>query len=234
MLIAAQAVLPALTDRASADGSDVLAFSDADALKALEAIIAHHPSIVALERLFAASARGVALISRIKADLALSPCEVRVVSQEIESEAVMPTPAWLTAPTLTAADGAEDADVDGDSVHQIERLTAPEERLDPQGTRWAPRLVLSGVVEVTLDGNAATLVDLSTLGAQVVSPTVLKPNQRIRVVIADQRMNIRLTGTIAWASFEIVAGSGPRYRAGIEFVNPDAVALDALCRPHHG
>ena len=234
MLIAAQAVLPALTDRASADGSDVLAFSDADALKALEAIITHHPSIVALERLFAASARGVALISRIKADLALSPCEVRVVSQEIESEAVRSTPVWLTAPILTAADGAADADVAGDSVHQMERLTAPEERLDPQGTRSAPRLVLSGAVEVTLDGNAATLVDLSTLGAQVVSPTVLKPNQRIRVVIADQRMNIRLTGTIAWASFEIVAGSGPQYRAGIEFVNPDAVALDALCRPHHG
>ena len=94
VLIAAQAVLPALTDRASADGSDVLAFSDADALKALEAIITHHPSIVALERLFAVSARGVALISRIKADLALSPCEVRVVSQEIESEAVRSTPVW--------------------------------------------------------------------------------------------------------------------------------------------
>ena len=234
VIIAAPAVLSALTDRASADGSNVLAFSDAEALRALEAIITHHPSVVALERRFAASARGAALISRLKADPALSSCEVRIVSQEFESEAVTPPPAQLTAPTPTPSAVPADFDVPGDSTDRIELLTAPEDRLDPQGTRWAPRHVVGGNVEVTLDGSAATLVNLSTQGAQAVSLTVLKPNQRIRVVIADQLMSIRLTGTIAWALFEITAESGPRYRAGIEFVNPDTAALEALCRRQLG
>ena len=38
-----------------------------------------------------------------------------------------------------------------------------------------------------VDGNPATLVDLSTGGAQVLSATVLKPNQRVRVTLADER-----------------------------------------------
>ena len=38
---------------------------------------------------------------------------------------------------------------------------------------------------MAVDGNPAALVDLSTVGAQVVSPTVLKPNQRVRVSFGD-------------------------------------------------
>jgi hypothetical protein len=33
-------------------------------------------------------------------------------------------------------------------------------------------------IEVTIDGNPAALINLSVVGAQVVSPTILKPNQR--------------------------------------------------------
>ena len=40
-------------------------------------------------------------------------------------------------------------------------------------------------VEVAIDGNTATLVDLSIIGAQVVSPTILKPNQRLRMALAE-------------------------------------------------
>ena len=47
---------------------DALAFSDADALKALEAITREKPKAVVLEQLFAATSRGAALIKRIKAD----------------------------------------------------------------------------------------------------------------------------------------------------------------------
>jgi hypothetical protein len=37
---------------------------------------------------------------------------------------------------------------------------------------------------------------------------------------------------VAWASFEIPTGSGPRYRAGVEFFNADTSALDAFCARH--
>lgn len=83
-----------------------------------------------------------------------------------------------------------------------------------------------------IDGNPATLVDLSPVGAEVVSPTALKPNQRVRLAIEDDSTTVRASGTIAWASFEIPPGSGPRYRAGIDFLIADSAALQAFCLKH--
>ena len=60
------------------------------------------------------------------------------------------------------------------------------------------------------------------------------------MVLTDDRGVVRLNATVAWASFEIAPKSGPRYRAGIEFIGADAAAVDAYCartepeRPHDG
>jgi hypothetical protein len=96
--------------------------------------------------------------------------------------------------------------------------------------RRVPRYELVERVEAAIDNNAVTLVKLSTLGAEVVSAAVLKPNQRIRLSVSDGATSLRTSGVIIWANFEIPPGSGPRYRAGLEFVNPDVVALDAFIR----
>ena len=90
-----------------------------------------------------------------------------------------------------------------------------------------------GVVEILLDGTPATLVNLSTLGAQVTSSTVLRPNQRVRMAIPDGTRTVRAQGTIVWASFEMPPGGGPMYRAGMAFVSPDTAALEAFCAAHH-
>ena len=47
---------------------------------------------------------------------------------------------------------------------------------------------------MAVDGNPAALVDLSTVGAQVVSPTVLKPNQRVRVVLGEGKAAVKCSG----------------------------------------
>jgi hypothetical protein len=96
--------------------------------------------------------------------------------------------------------------------------------LDKRGTRRAPRFRIVDGIEVTIDGNPATLVDLSLVGAQVVSPTILKPNQRVRMSMADGPRPVRFSAAVAWASFEIPKGA-PRYRAGIEFFDADQAAL---------
>src|SRR5687767_15077942 len=66
VLIASAEHLPALQQRP--EFAHAQAFSDADALRALELIAKERPESVALERLFAATSRGAALINRIKAD----------------------------------------------------------------------------------------------------------------------------------------------------------------------
>jgi hypothetical protein len=82
-----------------------------------------------------------------------------------------------------------------------------------------------------VDGALATVVDLSAIGAQIVSPTPLKPAQVIRVVLADNLGHAKFTAAVAWSSFEIPKGVS-RYRAGIEFKGAEASSVDAFCRRH--
>jgi hypothetical protein len=95
--------------------------------------------------------------------------------------------------------------------------------LDRSGTRRAPRYEMTTDLEVLVDGNPATLIDLSIEGAQMISPTTLKPNQRVRLTLPGLTP-IRLSGEIAWAMFEMPRGV-PRYRVGMAFVDPDAAAV---------
>jgi hypothetical protein len=109
----------------------------------------------------------------------------------------------------------------------------PKPALDVRGTRRAPRIRIKDGVEVAVDGNPASLVDLSTVGAQVVSPTVLKPNQRVRVSIGEGRNAIKCKGAIAWAAFEMPKGLPTRYRAGIDFGNnADVDGVNGFAKKH--
>jgi len=172
-----------------------LSFADNEALRALDVITRFRPEVVALDRLFAATSRGTAFINRIKADPALNLCEIRIVPNESGQGHSAPPSGPATITVM-----------------------------DEAGTRRAPRYDNINV-EVLIDGNPATLVDLSLVGAQVHSSAILRPNQRIRLVLPDASRPIRLAAWVAWATFEMAGGTA-RYRAGIEFfdADPEAVA----------
>ena len=84
-------------------------------------------------------------------------------------------------------------------------------------------------VTAQLDGKSATVIDLSAVGAQIISPVALKPNQKISVALPDDKTSIRFTASVVWTSFEIPPNSGPRYRAGLDFQDADAEAVGAFC-----
>jgi len=201
VLIAASHHLAALQQHPDLTAAD--AFADTDALKALDAITQKRPQVVALEQSFAASARGAAFINRIKADPALAACEIRILEAD----------AGATGATVPAA-------VPADAVSPPSP-TAPVQR----GTRRAERHIVSRNVEVLIDGNPATLVNISIVGAQVLSMSSLRPNQRVRMSLVDATRPMRFNGVIAWANFEMPK-EGPRYRAGVNFYDaaPDMVA----------
>jgi hypothetical protein len=202
VLIASPELLPGLKDRG--EFGDVLAFSDAEALRALDVITRQRPALVALDQLFAATSRGAALINRIKADPALTACEIRIVAQDATASAARRSGEAAAAPAAVAE--------------------APPAPLDVRGTRRAPRVDIAEGVDVLVDGNPASLVDLSAVGAQVISLTILKPNQRVRVTLPEAGRPIRLSAAVAWAAFKMPK-AGPRYRAGIEFFDGDPDAL---------
>jgi PilZ domain len=225
VVIAAPELLPELKQRSSAEYGEVLTFSDADALRALEEIVRRRPQTIELEQQFAATPRGAALINRIKSDPALAASELRVVSHDSAYARVLPRAA-AAAPQAPAP-----------AVAILERFATeappvPAPPLDLRGTRRAARFRIAGEMNVLLDGNAAKLVDLSTVGAQVVSPTILKPNQRVRVALADDQAALRFNAAIAWAFFEIPPNGGPQYRAGVNFVDANSDEVGAFCLRH--
>ena len=220
VLIAASEHLPALRHRD--DLRDAIVFTDTEALRALDVITRQRPHVVAMERLFAGTTRGLALINRIKADPALGACEIRIVAHDV-AHAVEPAPAVTARGIAEAAPPAPAA--------AAARVTDVPSTLDAAGTRAAARVEIADGVEILLDGNPVALIDLSISGAHVLSPSVLKPNQRLRVSLPDPARPARMAGTVTWASFEMPT-AGPRYRAGIEFAGADAAAIARFCEAH--
>jgi hypothetical protein len=215
VLIGGGELLPALKERTREPG-ELLAFTEAEALRALEVILTQQPNVVALERLFAATPRGAALINRIKADPSLGDTEIRIIAHDSDYSRV--------SARLRPAE--EEPTV-------LLTIEPPDpQTLDQRGTRRAPRFKVAGTFGTLLDGNAATVIDISTIGAQVVSSIMLKPNQVVRMAMSDDHDTLRFNAAVAWASFEIPPNSGPRYRAGIKFMDADPGALGGFCRRH--
>ncbi len=226
--IAASNLMPSLRDRVAGEG-DVLTFADTEPIPALQAILEQRPRLIVLERLFAATPRGAALINRIKTDPQLGHVEVRVMShtgdyvrQVVKPSATPPA----SAPAAVVAHPAPSAHAPSPAPATVEEPRRP----DWHGTRRARRHRVRAGVEIQLDGTAAAVVDVSIVGAQVLSPTILRPNQKVRVSMAGDEATLRFRGAIAWAKFELPKPpAAPRYRAGVEFVDADAAAVDDFC-----
>jgi hypothetical protein len=221
VLIAEPDQLDAL--KARSEYTDATAFTDAETPAALEAIITGRPDIVAIERLFAKKSRGAALINRIKADPSLETVEIRIVSAESGA-----AKAAGRGGSGVALPGGAAGDKSGGTATAVAAVAAPPAALDQKGTRRAQRFKIIEGIEVLIDGNPAMLVDLSTVGAQVVSGTLLKPNQRVRLSFIENTKQVRFSAGVAWSAFELPK-AGPRYRAGIEFFDADPDAVGRFC-----
>jgi hypothetical protein len=217
VVVAATNLMPSLRERLEDEG-DLLTFADTEPIQALQAILERKPNLIVLERLFAATPRGAALINRIKTDPHLANAEVRVMSHTGDYVRQVAKPSAVEMPS------------GGGGSHSTGSSVATESRqLDWHGTRRAPRMRIRNGVEIQLDGNPASVIDLSTCGAQVLSSTILRPNQKVRVSIPNDDFVMRFRGAIAWAKFELPQPSSPpRYRAGVEFIDADAAAVDAF------
>jgi hypothetical protein len=189
--------------------SSVALFSDADALKAFDAVEAHPPKILALDRTFAFTARGAALVARLKGDQRMGAIDVRVLTEDETNSPVI-------LETKAKALGLEGA---------VLKTSHP---LDYCGTRRAPRFPVTDDASVVVNGENGTLVNLSSTGAQVLVRMRLRPSEPLRLALVDSDAEVKVRGVVAWSSVETAEG-GLAYRAGVEFINPDALSLDAFC-----
>ena len=204
ILIAAPELIPALRERVGSEGP-VLTFADSDPMRAMEAIATERPPVVALERLFAASPRGAALISRIKDDPSLNASEIRILSHDSDYQRI--SPRRRDAPVRKSA-------------------SKPAKPLDIGTRRW-PRVKMKESAVATVDGRPARLIDLSAGGAQLIGPESLRARQRASVGLGPIGRALVVAGTVVWARVEL-SRKGPAARVGIQFTDPDAAALAAF------
>ena len=237
VLIASSDLLPALEQRAGVSGQ-ALRFSDAQPLEALEAITLHRPPLVVLERFFAATPRGSALINRIKADPGCANAEIRVLSHTGDYSRVIVKPAQDAAPAQAPVPGAP-AGANAGAVP----VPSPVAKAPAPAPAPAPSTAPSAKAQAPAPGTSSA--------AAVAAPPHLDwrgtrrhPRFRLKdgivaqidgkeAVIVDlseggahvvsasplrpnQKVRIsiplepdaRLRATVAWASFELPKGSG--------------------------
>src|SRR3954466_4451293 len=101
VVIAATNLMPALQERLAGEG-ELLAFADTEPIQALQAILEQRPPLIVLERLFAATPRGAALINRIKTDPHLANAEVRVMSHTGDYTRQVAKPSKIETPAETS------------------------------------------------------------------------------------------------------------------------------------
>lgn len=194
-----------------APGAGILTFTDADLPHALQIIAERRPPLVILEQMLAASSRGSAFMGCIQGNPDFAGVDIQVLSAERIAAAA--APGALLAAALAV--GTHGPTLERSAVRRAARIKARDE------------------LTALIDGNPVTLVDISVLGAQVVSPSALRPNQRVRVQFVENEAAIRATAGIAWSSFEKPSlRVAPYFRVGMEFstVDPDLKALyERLC-----
>jgi len=111
------------------------------------------------------------------------------------------------------------------------RETATTVVAPPQfaASRQTERVKLQSANDVLVDGVTSILVDISIRGAQVLSPTTLRPNRVVRLMLRTSTGTCAGEGRIVWAHLESSSAAvGAQYRAGMLFTNMDRAAITAL------
>ncbi len=177
--------------------SEVISIPPTDLAYAIDLIGEARPEVVVIEQAVAANGAGSALMLRLHDERYLRGTEVRLLSPDQAAALMSSGPGEL------------------DPLTWLSRL-APA--LPPRPERRAARVRAEADEKALIDGQQVTLIDLSAVGAQVRSESVLKPRQRIRLVLRPERGAARAVAVVAWSSFEI--GPTPTYRAGVAFTRP--------------
>ena len=99
--------------------------------------------------------------------------------------------------------------------------------------RQARRVKIQAGGDVAVDGAHSTLVDLSTQGAQVLSPRAIRPNCSVRLQLPSNSGALSCEARVVWVLVEQGQDSqNALYRAGVQFTDADMPELEAFFAQH--
>jgi len=192
----------------------VLYFSDANLATALETIRSQSPKVVAVESQFAESGAGKAFVDRLRA--LMQDSDIQLLKKGDGG--------WTTA----SANG-------GAAAAKAAAARPAEGELAGLNTRRAPRYLVVEPADAAVDGTTINIVDVSVLGAQVISELVMRPRQRVKITIQEGDAGIRVAGRVAWSVYEKLRDHPlPRYRVGMEFDDGTKQELEEFLKKHCG
>lgn len=172
----------------------VVVFDASEGIPPLNVVSAKAQMMLLVDRTFGALPAGNEFVERFRETNATA--EIRVITETASG-----TPTLLEQAISGPA-------------HVALRATSLPLRQMP--ARRAPRIRMPDDAEVVVAGKAARLVDVSPLGAQVLSENVLKPGEHLWVRLSDEP---RRQAVVVWSNFEFLPNSrDARYRAGLEFM----------------
>jgi hypothetical protein len=196
----------------------VLHFTPGNLSGALDSIRTYRPKLVAVDALWAQTLSGAAFIERVE-QLRIVEVEIRLVAR-LEGR-------WVTTP-LRVSSGAGATVLVAAAPPSI--VVAPDPAIAAAqaaaaSTRRVPRFLVRDPLHAVVESGAASLVDISVLGAQVVSKPVLRPNQKIKIALPDTGDMLHVMALVAWSRFE-KPHVDAQYRAGLEFTGAAQQALE--------
>jgi len=182
----------------------VIPIAHTDLSQAFEMLGSKRPEVVVIEQTVAASGSGSTLMARLHNERYERGIEIRLLPAERAADLMSKEP--------------------GD-IHPQVWLSVLAEPLPARPTRRARRVRARDDEQALIDGVTVTLLDVSSNGLQVRSSGVLRPQQRVRVVLPPERGSVKTAAVVAWSTFEI-GGSTPQYRAGIAFTREIPSLID--------
>jgi PilZ domain-containing protein len=201
----------------------LMPFSSGSLGPAMESIRAYRPAIVAVDAIFAQSPTGAAFIDRVEAQGILGITIVLVAEHDGR---------WMTVSRTGARTLGQSAPAAAIASSAANFVAA---KWAAGNTRRVPRFLVRGPLDVIVESGRADLVDMSVLGAQVVSLPVLRPRQKIKVALTDANETIDVNAHVAWSMFERPRLQvEPYYRIGLEFTGAAQQALEAYRLRHCG
>ena len=144
------------------------------------------------------------------------------------------TPAVVTAAKPEAAAPAPDVPKPSRKAAPRKTQAAPPAQAAHVPARGASRQAFREALAVRIDGDAGLLVDLSVVGAQLLSAIALRPNRSVTLLLPSTDRPVLCKGRIVWARFEPASGRNQslRYRAGVKFAAADEEAVQGFMTRH--
>jgi hypothetical protein len=235
IVVADAARLQSIRERSSLPGR-MMPFPSSSIASALASVRAYRPRVIAIEAAFAETPAGVSFIEQIE-PLTRGGSSILLLVEHEDTWVATPhgsgrapsqssrAAANTAKPTVVAASKPAAAPASNTIVAATPSVVV--------STRRAPRFQVRDQLEVVVESGHASLVDLSVLGAQIVSLPMLRPNQKIKIDLTDPDETLSVIAQVAWALFERPQlKEEPFYRVGLEFTGAAQKALEQYRQRH--